>query len=98
MVMDPPYDKASRVEMIWQSDLRQRYSMRCARMEAPAYGVIRVSLRLKLLSWPRSGLAHFLACDYPTQKEFVRIGFNTEQSANPNRLVRFDIKVLKYLH
>lgn len=28
MVMDPPYDKASRVEMIWQSDLRQRYAMR----------------------------------------------------------------------
>lgn len=33
MVMDPPYDEALRVE-IWQLDLRQRYAMRCARMEA----------------------------------------------------------------
>ena len=39
MVMDPAYDKASR-EKIWQSDLRQLYAMRCARMEAPASGVL----------------------------------------------------------
>lgn len=65
--MDPPYDKASREE-IWQSDLRQRYAMRCARMEASAYGVIRVNLRLKLLCMASIRLSTLFSVRLPHAK------------------------------